>query len=355
MIKRMHIENFKCFREFEIELGQFNVLVGPNGAGKTAFLQAIMIVPEVCARRGGRPRVSERELSIRLGIVLGREAVWRGSVELTWSIDISGGDYASAGAERLLQVVRLGDPQQLLESRLLESGLPSENAALCQMIGDACEEVVGKPACLRLSPRALKEPCALRHDQLGVDEDGRGFPAFLDSISRRNPDAFEDLQGEFCSRFPEFEGIVLMTGPLKSGQVGLSVGFKTRHGQDLSASSVSDGTILSLAFLAVCCQPAPPGVLLVEEPENGVHPGRLKEIVDTLRHLSEDKGVQVILTTHSPYLLDLVGDDEVYVFQKDEESAAHARKLSEFDDVAQMKKDFMTGEIWSILAETQGI
>lgn len=354
MIKRMRIENFKCFHEFDIELDRFNVLVGPNGSGKTAFLQAITIVPEVDAP-SGPPRVSESELSSRLGIVLGREAVWRGSPDAQWSIEVSGRDSSVAGGERLLKVEHLADPRDYVECRLVQSELQSDFGLRMSMIRKACEGVLGKPACFRLSPRVLKEPCELRPDQAGMDEDGRGFAAFLDSISRRDRHTFEGLEAEFCSRFPEYQQIVVMTGTLTGNRVGLSIGFKTRHGQELSAGSVSDGTILSLAFLAVCCQPAPPRILLVEEPENGVHPGRLKQIVDTLKHLSEQKDVQMIVTTHSPYLLDLVDDEEVYVFQKDEEDAAHARKLSQFADVAQMKKDFMTGEIWSILAETQGI
>ena len=40
MIRSLHIENFKCFRRLDVELGRFNVLVGPNGSGKTALLQA---------------------------------------------------------------------------------------------------------------------------------------------------------------------------------------------------------------------------------------------------------------------------------------------------------------------------
>ena len=41
MITSMHIENFKCFKHFDIDLGPFNVLVGPNDSGKTAFLPAV--------------------------------------------------------------------------------------------------------------------------------------------------------------------------------------------------------------------------------------------------------------------------------------------------------------------------
>jgi predicted ATPase len=94
-----------------------------------------------------------------------------------------------------------------------------------------------------------------------------------------------------------------------------------------------------------------PGILLVEEPENGVHHASLKDIVGTLKQLTQEKGVQVILTTHSPYLLDHVEPQDVHVFRKDEEGAVHARRLSEYPDVQNLKKHFMTGEIWTGLNE----
>jgi predicted ATP-dependent endonuclease of OLD family len=97
-------------------------------------------------------------------------------------------------------------------------------------------------------------------------------------------------------------------------------------------------------------------MLLIEEPETGVHHASLKDIVETLKQLSTEKGVQVILTTHSPYLLDHVEAENVHVFTKDpEEGAVHAKRLSEFEDVADMKSHFMSGEIWSILAEAHKI
>jgi len=133
------------------------------------------------------------------------------------------------------------------------------------------------------------------------------------------------------------------------------IAFKTREGVLLPAEAVSDGVMLSLAYIALGHAPEPPRVMLIEEPENGIHHASLKETIGTLHALATDKGVQVILTTHSPYLLDQVEPEEVRAFSKDKEGAVHARKLSDIDDVETMKKDFMTGEIWGILTEAQGI
>lgn len=348
MIKHVHIENFKCFREFDIELDRFNVLVGPNGAGKTAFLQAVMIAAGACMAPGRSTK--ERVLSGGLGVVLGREAVWRGSLEADWSIEVSGRDGKAAGGERVLRIAHREGNRNVVECRFIERNcpIPSQRGPGDLITGELCDKVVGKAAAFRFDPRCLKASDNVRENP-ELAEDGGGLPGFLDGILRRGDQSFSELVREFCSRFSEFTRLEFL---LRKGKV-LSLCFHTRYGMKLSAGSVSDGTILSLAFLAVCYQPEPPKILLVEEPENGVHPGRLEEIVGTLRHLSEEKGVQVILTTHSPYLLDLVADGEVRVFQKDGEGAVQAKRLSDFDDVEEMKKNFMTGEIWSILAEAQ--
>jgi predicted ATPase len=125
------------------------------------------------------------------------------------------------------------------------------------------------------------------------------------------------------------------------------VSFQTVKGETLGAESVSDGVMFSLAFIAIAHQPRPPQVLLIEEPETGVHHASLKEIVRTLKHLSDDKGVQVILTTHSPYLLDHVEPEEVFVFSKGEDGAVRAKKFSDHPDVETLRKHFKTGELWT--------
>ena len=129
--------------------------------------------------------------------------------------------------------------------------------------------------------------------------------------------------------------------------------FRTKHGQYLPAHSVSDGVFLSLAFIALTYLSDPAHILLIEEPENGVHHTSLKEIVTTLRNLGKVHSVQVILTTHSPYLLDLVKPEEVRLFRKDTEGAVHAVKMSDLPDVQDMKKHFMTGEIWTGMSEEE--
>ncbi|HDY66013.1 MAG TPA: hypothetical protein ENH84_07275, partial [Phycisphaerae bacterium] len=171
---------------------------------------------------------------------------------------------------------------------------------------------------------------------------------------RGDIDKFKLFQEEFCERFPYYKRIEKkITTEKNTDLVGIE--FVTRYDNRIPAVGVSDGVMLSLAFLALkyTSEIASHHVFFIEEPENGVHHGSLKKIMETLRKLGKKKKVQIILTTHSPYLLDLVEPDEVWVFAKDDKGAVTARKMSDYPEVERLKKHFMTGEIWTELSEEQ--
>ena len=207
-------------------------------------------------------------------------------------------------------------------------------------------ELVHPVLSLDLSPEALKESSELREDSMFLGS-GKGLPLLLNTIYGQDREAFLALEDTFCEAFPEYKRVLTWPSAAKEGKVGLSLFFKTSGGRDLPAPVVSDGALRFLAYLALRFVSTPPKSLLVEEPENGVHLQRLKDIVAELRNLQTQKGTQIILTTHSPYFLDLVEPEEVFVFSKDEEGAAHAKRLSEFGEVEKLKEHFRTGEIWT--------
>lgn len=346
MITSMHIQNFKCFKDFKIDLDPFTVLIGPNESGKTAFLQAIRLMGAVSP---GLARHVD-SLAGLVGGALRTEIFWRND----------GANPLAIQAE--LRITN--DPLRVCSIKL-ESEAPSagnfhvrsspvaEAPASDGSLRDLTQEVtqlLGSISYYCFSPAALRQPAPLSDQMFGLSPTGEGFPSFLDDISRADTASYIALKKEFCNRFREYKGIIL--GKQKDTRpVALKLEFVTRHDETLPAGSISDGALLSLAFLAVLHQPSPPGILLIEEPENGVHHARLEEIVEALREMNRTKDVQVILTTHSPYLLDLAEPEEVRVFAKDDEGAVHQKRLSDYPEVESLKKHFMSGEIWSNLSE----
>lgn len=351
MITSVHIENFKCFKEFDIELGKFNVLIGPNGSGKTSFLQAIGLVAMVLEEEK-QVLLPLDWFLVPLGLSPGPHLVRTGGPGMRVVVTVKGKD------ERLpcTMVVRSKDGKKFSiddkarltpggRVRLTESPLGEEER--CHL-----REEVSNVGYYNLDPRVLKQPTKLSAEWATLKPNGEGLASLLNFLLGHDRTIFDRLEKAFCDRFPEYTGLIV--GPHKlreSMDVGLALQFRTRNGQTLPAEAVSDGTMFSLAFLAVTHAPNPCKTLLIEEPEFGVHHASLKEIVTSLRALADREQVQVVLTTHSPYLLDCVEPEEVTVFRKDKDGAAHAARLSEYPDVEDLKKHFMTGEIWSGMDE----
>jgi len=106
--------------------------------------------------------------------------------------------------------------------------------------------------------------------------------------------------------------------------------------------------LLVLAYLCLLYLPEPPRVILVEEPENGVHPARLKEVLGILQELVKGQShTQVIMTTHSPYVLDMFKPEEVTLCTKQTDGSIAVRQLSNSKKVLDQLDVFTLGEIWT--------
>jgi len=162
-------------------------------------------------------------------------------------------------------------------------------------------------------PDALREPSPAM-DILELETNGRGLSGFYDTLSNRDPSRFKLAERALQRGIPEARGIrVLDTGDRRR-----MLAIVRDDGREFTARVLSDGTLRFLAFLALAYAPQPPGLVCFEEPENGVHPGRLPFVVDTLRGISErglaeSRHPQVLINSHSPYLVDLLNPDEMLI------------------------------------------
>jgi len=165
-----------------------------------------------------------------------------------------------------------------------------------------------------------------------MDASGFGLALVLDDLLGYDRDRFTSLEKRFRQVFPEIKSIKLLREmgylapvdpsrpiPLlqQSEGKGLHFEFGTT-GRIVPASQVSDGVLLILAYFTVLYLPEPPRLLLVEEPENGIHPKRIEDVLGLLRELVSEQGqTRVVMTTHSPYVVDLFKPEEVTLCRRD--------------------------------------
>lgn len=156
------------------------------------------------------------------------------------------------------------------------------------------------------APTSVKEA---RHIGLMGEE----LAAFLNTLRNLDPRQFEAVQKAVRSLIPSITGIRTETN--KIGEVELSL----MEGEvAMPARVVSEGTLRVLGLLALSGVKEPPAVVGFEEPENGVHPRRIRDIAKILVNRSESANTQLIVTTHSPILPDHVPASSLFVCQKKE-------------------------------------
>ena len=136
---------------------------------------------------------------------------------------------------------------------------------------------------------------------------GEDLPAAL-ALLRDNPDTsvmYERIVKQMRDLLPDLDAILLV--PVEPERLGLGFQHRDFRGH-LTPLEESDGTLYTLGLLALVHQPSLPLVLAIEEPETGLHPRRLRWVLDKLAALAQGQAdthpVQVLISTHSPYILD---------------------------------------------------
>ncbi len=158
-------------------------------------------------------------------------------------------------------------------------------------------------------------------DRIGYS--GEWLPDFIAwcKSSSNAVGVYETLLDQMRVILPGLDEIIVTQ--VKPDEQGLAMSFRGHRGF-IAAPDLSDGTMFTLGLLSVMLAPQRPALLCIEEPETGLHPRRLRWLFDQFMELaypSDGKEpTQVVLSTHSPYLVDFFSDMQgcVHVFDQSE-------------------------------------
>ena len=140
---------------------------------------------------------------------------------------------------------------------------------------------------------------------------GEELAAFLNTLKAMNEPQLRGIEKSLKAIIPSVTGIEVEVNDL--GEVELRV---REGGASIPARVVSEGTLRVLGLLSVGATKDPMGLVGFEEPENGVHPRRIRLIAELLKSRADQGDTQLIVTTHSPLLPDLIPDEHLYVCRK---------------------------------------
>ncbi len=204
----------------------------------------------------------------------------------------------------------------------------------------------GSARLVRLEPDEMraKSPLIPTAQGIGLKERGTGLAAVYDALLARKRKAFDAIEADVIRFFPQVESLALSS--VSSSEKELAVQLRGRD-VPIGAADLSEGLLYFLAFKALPHLDRTP-LILVEEPENGLHPARIAEVVAVLREIS--KTTQVVMATHSPLVVNELEGNEVSVITRDDEGT-HATLLSETPRYKERASVYKNGEIWLAYAD----
>lgn len=172
---------------------------------------------------------------------------------------------------------------------------------------------------------------------IALMREGGNLAAVLDGIRGERPDLFEAIEKKICLAATEVKRLTIPYAADNADNKVLEV--QERTGQVYRAEEMSDGLVLFVG-LAAAATLRDDGLgelshrlVAIEEPERGIHPRRIREVIDYLRRLAS-RGAQVVLTTHSPLILDEFIDapECVVLFDRTPEHGTTVRRLTDIEN-----------------------
>lgn len=207
-----------------------------------------------------------------------------------------------------------------------------------------------RPEALRRGvPHAIASSSEDQVVRLGVH--GEGLANAIADLLLRGRDILERIEDGLTRAMPHVKRIDIKQRRAERRAAPVNeIELVIRSGTRIPSRSVSDGVLLYLGYLYLVLGPNPAPLLLVEEPETGLHPGMLRKLVELFQNMTTGAyggaATQVILTTHSPMLLNLIEPQGIRVVQR---GADGATTITPFMNPAGIEAllDYQgPGEIW---------
>lgn len=331
-IESLRLRNYLSVQEESLRLSRFNVLIGTNASGKSNLINALSFLRDALQHdfglaisvRGGFVHLAckaSRATRVRI-VATFKDADW----SFEWSVELSKDRVGFSIREDVYRLREDEPPQQILSSRKGEgwwwSGEQgrvqlserSHRCALAAAAADAAFPARAVAAFVRGWGFFDPNPGTLRRTSLvgespALGSYGQNLAARLHALRETDRERFDRIHSATRDILGVPESIDFLTSD-DDDRVALLIterGLKYRIYQ----AGCSNGTLRMLAIVTALLGTPEATLIGIEEPENYIHPGALAAFTEHV--LGSNSEAQLVLTTHSPHLLDVLDMPEAVI------------------------------------------
>lgn len=350
-LEKLTIRNFKSIREQTLEFGRLNIFIGANGAGKSNLMQVFRFLREIQQQNLATYSLQRGADSL---LYFGRKT----SKDMEFFLEFAENEISNAYRVQLEptdegslivagQSFYFHDRKRFSEPSFesLAMGGSKEIGVVSSFIAN--KGVVGYLESFRFyhfhdtsDAAPVKSTCAL-DDNRFLRPDASNLAAFLYYLAQKQPGHFRTIEDVIRQIAPFFERFNLEPSRLRPDQIRLE--WKER-GTDayFNAMALSDGTLRFMCLATLLLQPELPALILLDEPELGLHPSAITLLSDLL--LAAATRTQILVATQSVTLVNQFEPEQVWTVDREDNQSVF-RRLSTQNTNAWLD-DYALGELW---------
>lgn len=345
VLDRIAIEGFKSFDSIDLSLGRLSLLVGPNGSGKSNFIQVFELLGEII--RG--------ELELSVGRSGGASTLLHSTSRRAEQILIKA-SFAANGYD--IALIPSDDDSLIFEYEIpwfhdqrhkapymehlgaghRESRLPTSSKPVAQWV----RLRMGQWFVYHFHDTSRSAPVKRKgdiNDNEILRTDASNLAAFLYRLKETDGSAYDRIVDAIRNVAPFFDDFQLRPDRLNNDRIQLE--WKQRSSTSyFGPNALSDGTLRFICIATLLLQPSPPSLILLDEPELGLHPYAINLVAEMLQACAE----QMIVSTQSVTLLNQLDIGDVLIAEQSD-GATHLTR-PDLGALEAWLGEYGLGEIW---------
>jgi AAA15 family ATPase/GTPase len=363
MLQKVGFQNFLALRNVELTLEPFTVIVGPNASGKSSILEGIQRISYL-------EKLPIDFLNFNKSININTtntDEGWKllqSKNQIPQPISFS---FQNLGGKNL---------KILIESsyRNYEAFLDNEIHVSLQSIFGSITPLKSnfQAKTIRFSVKSALNPSYSKLLKPILEENGQGLATVFSNLQEEYSEKTSLIQTKMLSIIPNLTKIRIRRAEVpainwfnitdqknhlqeiarETTATGQELLFDFVNATGIPASRVSEGTLFALTVLVAVASSEGDTIVLIDDLERGLHPKAVRDLMKALRDIQAiTPGLQIVATSHSPYVLHELEPKEVRVVTLDPELGTLIAPLEAYPNFDQWRNEMTPGEFWSFVGE----